>query len=316
MAEFDLNGPAAIVQDKYQRSINLADQAARSADSMQAALNAGIYTPATISVHWGTIAAPSLPQVPDLPSLPPVGITTPGDMPSALDLASLPDVEVVGFELQPPAMDFGQAPELVIGQAPALPQMREVTIPDAPDVQLPDAPEFLSLTTHSFGGVDLHEDWLSRLDQVPELQLLEPAPFEFKRAPGYASGLLGNLKAMIASRIQGGTGLKPEAEQAIWDRSRDRETQVALAREQEVMRSRGAGFSAAVRGAGRPAGRCPARVARQALGPVARHCHQASRTGAAKRQGCDPVGAAAGVHLAGGRLQDRDAGVRGGKSRC
>ena len=126
-------------------------------------------------------------------------------------------------------MDFGAAPELVIGQAPALPQMREVAIPDAPD--------FLALTTHQFGGVNLHEDWLDKLDDMPELQLLEPAPFEFKRAPGYASGLLDNLKAMIASRIQGGTGLKPEAEQAIWDRSRDRETQVALAREQEVMRA-------------------------------------------------------------------------------
>lgn len=236
MADQNLNGPAAIVQDKYQRSIDLADQAVRSADSMQAALNAGIYTPATISVRWSTIAAPSLPEVPDLPVLPPVGFTTPGDMPSALDLASLPDVEVVGFELQPPAMDFGQAPELVIDQAPALPQMREVTIPDAPDVQLPDAPEFLALTTHSFGGVDLHEDWLSKLDQVPELQLLEPAPFEFKRAPGYASQLLSQLQAMIAARIQGGTGLNPAVEQAIWDRSRDRETKLAMAREQEVMR--------------------------------------------------------------------------------
>jgi hypothetical protein len=90
---------------------------------------------------------------------------------------------------------------------------------------------FLSLTTHSFGGVNLHEDWLDKLDDMPELQLLEPAPFEFKRAPGYASELMGNLKAILAARIQGGTGLKPVVEQAIWDRSRDRETQVALARE-------------------------------------------------------------------------------------
>jgi hypothetical protein len=134
-------------------------------------------------------------------------------------------------------MDFGAAPELVIGQAPALPQMREVAIPDAPDVSLPDAPEFLALTTHQFGGVNLHEDWLAKLDDMPELQLLEPAPFEFKRAPGYASQLLSNLQAVISARIQGGTGLKPEAEQAIWERSRDRETQVAMAREQEVMRA-------------------------------------------------------------------------------
>ena len=128
----------------------------------------------------------------------------------------------------------------MIGQAPALPQMREVLIPDAPDasnVSLPDAPAFLALSTHQFGGVNLHEDWLAKLDDMPELQVLEPPPFEFKRAPGYASALLDNLKAVIATRIQGRTGLKPEAEQAIWDRSLDRETQVALAREHELMRA-------------------------------------------------------------------------------
>ncbi|MDN5505218.1 MAG: hypothetical protein L0H10_15600 [Comamonas sp.] len=236
MADFDFNGPAEIVQDKYERSIDLANQALSETKSMQEAFNALLPTTPVISVRWGTIAAPNLPDLPDLPELPQVGFTTPGDMPAALDLGSLPDVEVVGFDLQPPTMDFGSAPDLVIGQAPALPQMREVAIPDAPDVSLPDAPEFLSLTTHSFGGVNLHEDWLARLDDVPELQLLEPAPFEFKRAPGYASELMGNLKAILAARIQGGTGLSPVVEQAIWDRSRDRETQIALAREREVMR--------------------------------------------------------------------------------
>lgn len=133
MAEFDVNGPAEIVQDKYQRSVAMADQALRESKSMQDAFNGLIFQAPTISVRWGTIAAPSLPDVPDLPPLPQVSFTAPGDMPGALDLAGLPDVEVTGFELQPPAMDFGTAPDLVIGQAPTLPQMRDVAIPDAPD---------------------------------------------------------------------------------------------------------------------------------------------------------------------------------------
>jgi hypothetical protein len=131
MAEFDFNGPAEIVQDKYQRSIALADQALRESKSMQDAFNNLVLPTPTISVRWGTIAAPSLPEVPDLPELPRWALP-PGNMPGDLDLASLPDVEVPGFELQPPAMDFGAAPELVIGQAPALPQMREVAIPMRP----------------------------------------------------------------------------------------------------------------------------------------------------------------------------------------
>jgi hypothetical protein len=82
MAEFDFNGPAEIVQDKYERSIDLANQALRETKSMQDAFNASIYTPPPISVRWGTIAAPNLPDLPDLPELPQVGFTTPGDMPA------------------------------------------------------------------------------------------------------------------------------------------------------------------------------------------------------------------------------------------
>ncbi|WP_260675343.1 hypothetical protein [Comamonas aquatica] len=235
--EFEFNGPAEIVQDKYQRSITLAEQASAAATSMQDALNASIYAPPTISVSWATMAAPSLPEVPDLPAMPTVAFTAPGDQPGALDLADMPDVVVDGFDQPAPSMNFGTAPSIVIGAVPTLPQVGEVAIPDAPDVQLPDAPAFLSLTTHTFGGVELHEDWLAKLDDVPQLQLLEPAPFAFSRAPGYASQLLNSLKAIIAARIQGGTGLNPAVEQAIWDRARDRETRVALAREQEVMRA-------------------------------------------------------------------------------
>ena len=73
----------------------------------------------------------------------------------------------------------------MIGQAPALPQMREVLIPDAPDasnVSLPDAPAFLALSTHQFGGMNLHEDWLAKFDDIPELQLLEPLSSNVRRA--------------------------------------------------------------------------------------------------------------------------------------
>lgn len=237
MADFDINGPAEIVQDKYQRSIDMADQAQRQSKSMQDALNASIYAPPTFSVRWSTMAAPSLPDVPELPTLPVVNFTLPDGQPAPLDLGALPDVVIDDFTAVAPTMDFGVAPDIVIGAAPTLPQLSDVPLPDAPDVQLPDVPTFLTLTTHTFGGVNLHEDWLDRLDNVPELQLLEPAPFVFARPPAYASQLLDDLKALIAQRIRGGTGLSSAVEQALWDRARDRETKAALAREQEVLRS-------------------------------------------------------------------------------
>ena len=43
MPDFDYNGPAEIVQDKYQRSIAMADQALRETKSMQDAFNGLIF---------------------------------------------------------------------------------------------------------------------------------------------------------------------------------------------------------------------------------------------------------------------------------
>lgn len=231
----DLNGPAEIVEDKYERSVELAETASREVAGFQQALNASIYQPAQISVQWSTLAAPSLPPIPDVPTLPDIGFTEPDARPGPLT-ATMHDVDIDDLDIQIPALDFGQAPTLAIGQAPVLPEVRDVAIPDAPDVVLPDAPQFLQLQTHTFGGVNLHEEWLDKLDDIPELSILQPAPFAYSPGARYASQLLDNLKATLNARIQGGTGILPAVEQQIWDRGRDRETQIALAREQEVLR--------------------------------------------------------------------------------
>lgn len=235
MADFDINGPAEIVEDKYQRSISLADRASQEVAQFQTALNNSVYQPPTISVQWQTMPAPNLPPIPSMPRLPDVEFDEPEGMPGPLT-ATMRDVPIDGFDVLPPDMDFGVAPTLTIGQAPVLPDVRDVAVPDAPDVTLPDAPAFLSLQTHTFGGVNLHEDWLDKLDDIPTLSVLQPAPFSYSPGARYASQLLENLKALLNARIQGGTGILPAVEQQIWDRARDRETQVALAREQEVLR--------------------------------------------------------------------------------
>ena len=232
----DLNGPAEIVQDKYDRSIDLADAATQAVNGFQEALNASIYAPPTISVQWQTLAAPNLPPIPDLPELPEIDLQVPSGEPSALD-ATMGNVRIDDFDIVMPELNFPAAPNLTIGQAPVLPQVRDVAIPDAPTIVLPDAPAFLSLQTHSFGGINLHEDWLDKLDDIPTLSILQPAPFAYSPGARYASQLLDNLKAQLNARIHGGTGLSPAVEQAIWGRALDRETVVALAREQEVMRS-------------------------------------------------------------------------------
>jgi len=231
-----ISDPAVlIVNDKYDKSVALATQAAARLDSATKAFNDALYKPGQISVQWNTLAAPNLPPIPNLPSLPAAEFVEPGGMPGPLT-ATMREVHIDDFDITMPTLDFGQAPELVIGTAPALPQVRDVAVPDAPDVVLPGAPEFLALQTHSFGGVNLHEDWLAKLEDIPQLSILEPAPFTYSPGARYASQLLDNLKATLNARIGGGTGLAPAVEQQIWDRARDRETQIALAREQEVLR--------------------------------------------------------------------------------
>ncbi len=232
----EINGPADIVEDKYTRSIQLADAATDAVNDFQEALNGSIYTPPTVNVQWQTLPAPDLPPIPELPEMPEIELKAPGGEPSALD-ATIGNVRIDDFNIEMPALDFPAAPNLTIGQAPVLPEVRDVAIPDAPIIELPDTPEFLSLQTHTFGGINLHEDWLDKLDDIPTLSIMQPVPFSYSPGAKYASQLLDNLKATLNARIQGGTGLAPAVEQAIWDRARDRETMLALAKEQEVLRS-------------------------------------------------------------------------------
>ena len=63
-----ITDPAVIiVNDKYAKSVDLANGAAQRATAAAQAFNAAIYAPPTISVQWQTLAAPNLPQIPNAP---------------------------------------------------------------------------------------------------------------------------------------------------------------------------------------------------------------------------------------------------------
>lgn len=224
-----------IVQDKYSKSEYLVESATRAVRDFQRELTDNIYSPPQISVQWQTLAAPTLPDVPELPDLPSLDTALPGGEPTPFS-GTLPEVDIDDFEGVAPALNIPQAPALTIGRAPNLPEVRDVDVPDAPDVDIPDAPQFLALQTHMMGNINLHEDWLDKLGDIPELSLAEPTPFDYSPGKAYSSQLLADLKQIVRSRVNGGTGLSPVVEQEIWDRARDRETQIALAKEQEVLR--------------------------------------------------------------------------------
>jgi hypothetical protein len=59
---------------------------------------------------------------------------------------------------------------------------------------------------------------------IPELTIDAPSIREYVPGAQYTSGLLTSLKAKLQDIIDnGGTGLAPDVENAIWDRGRERE---------------------------------------------------------------------------------------------
>ena len=262
------------VDNAFLQAKTYADTATGAMTGFTAALTGAIHAAPQIGFDWHTPNAPSAPQAPAPLTIEPVDFVLPGSTPTALT-DGVPNIVVSEFTLAPPSLSYGSAPTLNYGAAPTVPSIGDVAVPDAPTVAavalpaftvmsvpavpsistgtpptlhgvslpdvptvvLPDAPEYLSLSVVSFGGIDMHEDYLAKLETIPTLSLVAPTPYSYSRGPEYASALLSGLKATINMRLAGGTGLAPAVEQAIWDRARSRETQLGLANEAEVMRN-------------------------------------------------------------------------------
>lgn len=233
-----------IVNQVYRKAEEYAQKAQDQLGSFTNALNASIYTPATVSFKWETPAAPPIRAIPDAPELPEVKFEPTNLMARPAPFsAAVPDLGITRFELDELTIHIPDAPTLTYGVIPTIPTIRDVSTPDAPVVVMPDLPTYMEVGTVHFAGVNLREDWLDGLEQRPTLELLEPTPYKYIAGEKYASALLEQLQAVIARRLKGGTGLAPAVEQAIWDRGRSRETHIALAKSRELQRmADGAGF--------------------------------------------------------------------------
>lgn len=226
---------AEIVNEKFDQAKTYANAATSALNGFTSALNASIGAPATpFSPNWSPPDPPEPTKPPDPPELQKVTMTTP-DKPGAFTEGK-PVIVVTDFMDAEPSLYLPSAPTVTYGPAPTVPAVSEVSMPNEPTLADVALPTFLSLNTPTFGGVDLHYDYLNKLEDIPTLELVQPTPYHYARGPAYASALLDNLKAVLNERIKGGTGLNPAVEQAIWDRARSRETQTALANEAEVMR--------------------------------------------------------------------------------
>ena len=181
---------------------------------------AGEMIPPNIQV--GEVATPAVPSFLETtrPELGTIQWTLPG-FPAVFD----ENLDVANLLPEP----FDQDPPRLVFPAPPLPNFGEV--PDAPGVNLPGGdpqlnlnlpapPNLLNIDVAKFDGIQLP----SIDPDAPEFTVAAPSIREYVPGVGYSSSLLGALQdALQDSIVNGGTGLNPDIENAIWDRARERE---------------------------------------------------------------------------------------------
>lgn len=220
----------------FSQAASYASAATTSLSSFTSALSGAIYAAPSVDITWASPAPPTIPTIP-APSTPdPIVYTPPAGSPAPFSEPA-PEIIVDAFDVDTPVISLPTAPTVSYGTAPTVPSVTSPTMPTIGALVTPDAPAFMSINAVSFGGVDMHADWLTKFDDIPTLDMLSPTPYSYARGQQYASDLLAGLQAKLAERMVGGTGLNPAVEQAIWDRARSRETTVAQANQDEVMRA-------------------------------------------------------------------------------
>lgn len=225
------------INDSFSRAADYASNATEQAGAFIERMSNLLYEPPKIDVKWTSLTPPSIAPLPSTPNLPEISFDDPSELrPAELSVTPI-DISIPSFDEPAPELHFPTAPVLNYGTMPDVPAPRDVEIPDAPVLTTPDVPTLLSIRDIAFGGINLHEDWLDKLENIPTLTLAAPTPYTYNRGPAYASALLELLQEQLQARLRGGTGLNPAVEQAIWDRARDREVKAAQANEQEILRA-------------------------------------------------------------------------------
>lgn len=232
-----MSSAAEQVDAAFTKASSYASAAQSAMTAFTTALNAAIYAPPTLSFAWTSLAAPNYPALPAAPTMPIISYTGPASTPGPLAVAE-PSVVIDDFNEAAPALVFPDAPVVSYGAVPGVPSPAAVGVPAAPVLADVGVPNLIALADVAVPAIDLRSSWLDKLAAgAPSLVLLDPTPYSYALGPEYASSLLAALKAKLLERMNGGTGLPAAIEQAIWDRLRDRETQIADANVTEVARA-------------------------------------------------------------------------------
>ena len=178
-------------------------------------------TPPVITPVFPTPDAAPAPITTTVPTMQTVVWTVPA-VPAAFSYAlDIGGLMPAPFDEDPPVLVFPGAPAAFTEALPDAPAVDLVFDDPTLSVVLPAPPNLLSLQTYQFDGVTLPT--LTDSD-IPVLNLVAPSVLPYTPGETYTSALLTAINVSLLDRItNGGTGLNPDAEQAIWDRGRERE---------------------------------------------------------------------------------------------
>lgn len=183
---------------------------------------ANFTTPGGPTITAPTILPPTLSTLAAAPMpLPDIDIGSPPE----ISVPAAPSIDTGGLSIPP-------LPQLPTINVPAVPSMGAVAVPSAPridaTIHLPSAPslqlpemealESLSLPVFSFRELPTFDGTPPDPDSITT-----PAVFINWHEPEYASEVLEDITAQVRAMLQGGTGIPPVVEEALFARARERD---------------------------------------------------------------------------------------------
>lgn len=155
-------------------------------------------------------------------------------------LSAIPSVAVPTLGPEPeltlaaPVLNLPTAPNTTLPAAPgAAPTFTAPTLPTAPAITLPPVPTFENIALPTAPSIEVPLFTTT----LPIDELTAPTENFTWNEAGYSSELLDALRAKLLSDVQnGGYGVEPQDEMALWERMRERELLAAEANIQEAAR--------------------------------------------------------------------------------
>ena len=146
---------------------------------------------------------------------------TPGPAPSAGTLPDIDDVTIPTFTPSITSITIPDAPNSsnipVPDDAPDAPIF---LFPDAPDIVLPDRPLLYNISIPERPNITLPILNLNAFPTLPDLNVDTLIPWD---EPDYSPEIWADVKTQLQTFLAGGTGIRPDVEEAMVQRGWDRE---------------------------------------------------------------------------------------------